>query len=319
MENIKIGLLDFGIRANSMNSLLRVEDLIEYSVNAEKLGFSRIWLAEHHVGDVKITWNSPDSLVPIVAGMTEKIRVGVAGILIGIHTPYHIASTFKLYNNLFGNRIDLGMANGGVSNAISNYTIGKDKQEVHALFESKYREVVHFLKAEDQLLKKESIVIPPFKGTIPEIWSLGVGYGNSMQRALETGSNLSRSIFHFNADLNYQKEHLHEFKELFQKKHKRQPKITMVFSGCCHQTTRKAKKVVEKMKLGYNLNLVGCQKMFYDQINSFQENYGIDEVIFMNVALDSKDRLTAIELISDAFNLETAYQKFDNYTKSIAA
>ncbi len=302
MKKIKIGLLDFGIRENKMNSLLRVQDLIEYAIHAEALDYSRIWLAEHHIGDPTLTWNCPDSLVPIVAGMTEKIRIGVAGILIGIHDPYHVACSFKLYNNLYGDRIDLGMANGGVSQAVANNTIKADKKEVHLSFERKYKEVVHLLQEEDTLFENDQIVIPPFKGVVPQIWSLGVGYGNSMTRAIETGSNLSRSIFHFGSDLNYQKEKLSEFKELFYQKHHRKPQVNMVFSGACHETTQKAKRVIKDLKLGYDINLVGCKNLFQETILSFQENYGIDEMIFMNVAMKPSDRLTSIELINKALN-----------------
>jgi alkanesulfonate monooxygenase SsuD/methylene tetrahydromethanopterin reductase-like flavin-dependent oxidoreductase (luciferase family) len=302
MKNIKVGLLDFGIREHKMNSLLRVQDLIEYAIYAEQLDYSRMWLAEHHIGDPTLTWNCPDSLVPIVAGMTERIRIGVAGILIGIHDPYHVACNFKLYNNLYADRIDLGMANGGVSQAVADNTIKADKKEVHLSFERKYREVVHFLNDEDELFEKEQIVIPPFKGISPQVWALGVGYGSSTIRAIETGANLSRSIFHFGSDLNFEKEKLQAFKETFFLKHKRQPQINMVFSGACHETTRKAKGVVKNLKLGYDINLVGCKNLFQDTMLSYQENYGIDEMIFMNVAMKPSDRITSIELINNVLN-----------------
>lgn len=313
MKNIQIGLLDFGVRTTLLNSLLRVNDLIEYAQNAEELGFSRIWLAEHHVGDAQLTWNNPESLIPIVAGMTQHIRVGAAGILIGVHNPYHIACSFKLYNNLFNNRIDLGMANGGVSQHVANYTLNADKSESHKTFEAKFRQVIDFYANEQKLFDEENIVLPPYKGTPPEVWSLGVGYGNSMKRSLETGANLSRSIFHFDADLNFHKEQLLEYTEKFIEKHNRKPKVSLVFSGCCHETTNQAKDVVKDMKLGYHVNIVGCKNLFHDTICQYQENYGIDEIIFKNVALTPEDRLIGIQLLSDVFMLKGISDAQENY------
>ena len=115
MKPIRVGLLDFGLRHGKLNSLSVVEDLIDYAGRADQLGFSRFWIAEHHVPQTRAAWSNPQALVPLLAGMTQRIHVGVAGILLSLHTPYHVASSFKLLAHLFPGRNDLGVSNGVVS------------------------------------------------------------------------------------------------------------------------------------------------------------------------------------------------------------
>lgn len=305
MEKIKIGLLDFGERSN-LNSLLGVDDLINYAVQAEKLGFSRLWLGEHHTTSPTCIWSNPEMLLPILAGMTDKIKIGVAGILLWIHSPYHVACNFKMLSNLFPNRIDLGLAGAPSRPQIVKYATGIENSQMIKSFKEKFKELVWYLRNEDELLNNENggVVMPPYKGKVPEIWSLGLSYGGSTDRAIELGINIARSIFHTGSDVEYKKDQLEKFKEEYFNKYNTFPKITLVLSGICHKTSQKAEDISQKIKLGYNQNIVGCKSKFYDTICKFQEMYGIDEIIFMNAALESKDRFMSIELISDVFNLQ---------------
>jgi luciferase family oxidoreductase group 1 len=306
MENIRVGLLDFGLRDNKMNSLHVVEDLIEYAGNADKLGFSRFWVAEHHVSSPRAAWSNPETLLPILAGMTNRIKIGVAGILLSIHNPYHIALNFKLLANLFPGRIDLGLANGVVGENVSQAATKDTNQVLRASFNPKLEELVHYLYDEDEVFNEgKGIVIPPYKGEIPEVWTLGVSYG-SLDRALKLRTSFARSIFHSGSDVSYEKEKLAQFREEYFQKHGKQPNMTLALAGCCHKTSQKAKKILDylnnKTAVGKG-DIFGSPAKFYDEIMAMKEQYGIDEIIFMSAAMESKDRMTGIELISDIFKL----------------
>ena len=82
---IAMGLLDFcnvGIDGSAERGL---GDTIETAILAERLGYKRYWLAEHWGADVSTP--SPELLTPIIAGMTERIRVGPAGVLLPFYSP----------------------------------------------------------------------------------------------------------------------------------------------------------------------------------------------------------------------------------------
>lgn len=298
---MKIGLLDFGIRTENVNSIQIIEDLLEYAIKAEEFGYNRIWLSEHHNFNPVSPWLSPEVIIPIIAGITSKIKVGSGGILLRHHSPYRIAYSFKLLNNLFSDRIDLGIAKGFTSKNLS-YGSNEFNDIKISDFEEKLRNLVSLLKDEDYHFKKE-VVIPPYKGNIPDMWYLTGSY-NNLDQVLDLGLNLSRSFFHPGSDINYNKDILESFKDSFYNQHKKYPKISIAFSGCCSKNEKSARATFEGYSYGIIPdNIVGSPSLFEDKLNEFEYQYGINEFIFMNVALKSKDRIKSIELLSRKLKL----------------
>lgn len=308
MKKPSIGLLDFGIRHTKMNSLLRVTDLLDYASRADLLGFSRLWISEHHVASKKQSWGSPTILLPLLAGMTSRIKVGVAGVLLGLHQPYHVAGDYKMLNNLFPGRIDLGLANGGVMPTVAELATGVAGLNMPETFARNLEKLFFCLRQEEEMLKLGT-VLPPFKGSLPDTWSLTTNMGRGLQRAIDYKMNLSRSIFHKGADREFHKDELLAFKENFFAQHGYYPQTNLVLAGAVHRTTAKAKAAVFATEEGYDYNIVGTPDQFYDAIMGFQEDYGFDEIILMNVAMKPKDRALALELWSEIFELKTTPSK----------
>ncbi|GGD74487.1 hypothetical protein GCM10011514_43190 [Emticicia aquatilis] len=304
MKKIQLGLLDFGQQSGRTSALRIITDLIDYSVGADQLGYSRIWLAEHYFSYQRHAWNSPKMLIPIIAGMTERINVGTAGILLSIHNPFHTACDFKLLANLFPGRIDLGLANGRPGSRAVEYTIGKIDEDLSTIFNRKFKELIHFLTVDEVELMENGIgvVIPPFKGKTPEIWSLSASY-ESLGRVIDNQTNFCRSIFHMNADISPNREKLEAFRENYRNKNGKNPKISMAVSGYCHTNPRKISKANNLFKNDFDPKLIGSPNKFHDTISHYSELYGIDEIIFMNLAGEVKDRMLSIEKISDVFGL----------------
>ncbi|NLT30167.1 MAG: MsnO8 family LLM class oxidoreductase, partial [Propionibacterium sp.] len=83
-------------------------DSIEVAQVAEELGFTRLWVAEHHnMGSVGST--NPPVLIAAIAARTERIRVGSGGVMLPNHAPYVVAEQFALLEALHPGRIDLGL------------------------------------------------------------------------------------------------------------------------------------------------------------------------------------------------------------------
>ena len=313
MKKLSVGLLDFGVRHTKMNSLLRVTDLLDYASRADMLGFSRLWISEHHIASKKQSWSNPTILLPLLAGMTSRIKIGVAGILLGIHQPYHVAGDYKMLNNLFPGRIDLGLANGGVMPKVAELATGIAGLNLPESFNRHLEKLFFCLRQEEELLELGT-VIQPFKGTTPDVWSLTTNMGRGLERALDYQMHLSRSIFHKGADREFHKDALLGFKEEYFARHGHYPQTNLVIAGAVHHTTAKAKAAVFATEEGYDYNIVGTANQFYDAAMQYQQDYGFDEIILMNVAMKPKDRAIALELWSDVFELKTPAVK----TKKVA-
>ena len=76
--------------------------------HAERLGFRRFWLAEHH-NMTGIASAATAVLIGHVAGGTSAIRVGSGGVMLPNHSPLVIAEQFGTLESLYPGRIDLGV------------------------------------------------------------------------------------------------------------------------------------------------------------------------------------------------------------------
>src|SRR5579883_745319 len=80
----------------------------DLAAHAEKWGYRRIWVAEHHNMPEIASAATSVVLAHIGAG-TSKIRIGAGGIMLPNHAPYVIAEQFGTLARLFPGRVDLGL------------------------------------------------------------------------------------------------------------------------------------------------------------------------------------------------------------------
>jgi alkanesulfonate monooxygenase SsuD/methylene tetrahydromethanopterin reductase-like flavin-dependent oxidoreductase (luciferase family) len=308
MENFKIGLLEFGLRSG-MNSLQIVNDVIEYAQKADELGFSRFWLAEHHYPSKSRPWNLPTPMVPILASATNKIKIGTAGVLLGLYSPYSVACDYKLLGNLFPKRIDLGIANGAIQDDVCKRTVGLPSfKEVMKTFDNKAKELIEILRNEDELYNPEDgLVLPPFKGKLPELWTLSTS-SHGMRRALALKANFCRSIFHEGADLEYQKELIVEYRETFEQLYGYKPTFALALHGFCSEDSILVDKVTDNYKGNLSVAIIGQPQEFYEKAMYLAEIYGeIDELIVMDIGNTSSDKIESLELITELFSQSSEY------------
>jgi len=75
---------------------------------AERLGFHRFWLAEHH-GMKVLASSAPEILIAYILSQTSSIRVGSGGVMLQHYAPYKVAETFNMLSALAPGRVDLGV------------------------------------------------------------------------------------------------------------------------------------------------------------------------------------------------------------------
>lgn len=81
---------------------------VELAVAAERLGYHRYWLAEHH-GAAGLAGTAPEVLAARVAAATSSIRVGAGGVMLSHYSSLKVAEAFRVLHALFPGRIDLGV------------------------------------------------------------------------------------------------------------------------------------------------------------------------------------------------------------------
>jgi luciferase family oxidoreductase group 1 len=81
---------------------------VERAVRAERLGYGRVWVAEHH-GVPGIAGAAPAVLLAAISGRTTSIRLGSAGVMLPHHQPLVVAEQFATLTAFAPGRVDLGL------------------------------------------------------------------------------------------------------------------------------------------------------------------------------------------------------------------
>src|SRR5690606_36457069 len=81
---------------------------LDLARHAERLGYTRFWLAEHH-NMPGIASAATAVLIGHIAGATSAIRVGAGGVMLPNHAPLQVAEQFGTLASLYPGRIDLGL------------------------------------------------------------------------------------------------------------------------------------------------------------------------------------------------------------------
>jgi len=101
-------ILDLAPILQGGDAALAFRNTLDLAQHAERWGYHRYWLAEHH--DIPGVASAATSVViGHVAGGTSHMRVGSGGIMLPNHAPLVIAEQFGTLESLFPGRIDLGL------------------------------------------------------------------------------------------------------------------------------------------------------------------------------------------------------------------
>ncbi|MDO7252817.1 LLM class flavin-dependent oxidoreductase [Helicobacter cappadocius] len=111
---------------------------------AEELGFKRFWLAEHHNMD-GIACSATPVLISYIASNTKTIRVGSGGIMLPNHTPLVVAEQFGTLQEIYGNRIDLGVGRARGGNYESALLVRKERMFSDENFFEEFQNLEDFL------------------------------------------------------------------------------------------------------------------------------------------------------------------------------
>lgn len=161
-----------------------LRNTLDLARHAEKWGYNRYWLAEHH-NMPGIASSATSVVIGHVAAGTSTIRVGSGGIMLPNHAPLVIAEHFGTLESLFPGRIDLGLGRAP----------GTDQRTMHALRRDSRNDGQDFPQQLDELrtyfdpsLASEPMHVRaiPGEGLSIPIWLLGSS-GFSAQLAGQLG------------------------------------------------------------------------------------------------------------------------------------
>jgi len=169
--SVPFSILDLARVIEGGNAAQSFTECVSTAQAAERLGYNRVWYAEHH-NMISVASSATSVLLAHIASQTKTIRLGAGGIMLPNHSPLTIAEQFGTLATLHPGRIDLGLgrAPGGDRGVIR--ALRKDAQLSANQFPQDVVELINYLAPRDEAAPLSVRAIPG-EGTQVPIWILG--------------------------------------------------------------------------------------------------------------------------------------------------
>jgi luciferase family oxidoreductase group 1 len=165
---IPLSVLDLApIREGSAPDVALRQSL-ELAPVVERLGYHRIWVAEHH-NIPGVASSATSVLIGALASVTETIRVGSGGIMLPNHAPLVIAEQFGTLEALYPGRIDLGLGRAPGTDHVTGWALRRNPNG-GVEFDAEVDELRSFLRAATPGQRVRAV---PGAGSGVPVWLLG--------------------------------------------------------------------------------------------------------------------------------------------------
>ncbi|MFT4020274.1 MAG: LLM class flavin-dependent oxidoreductase [Acinetobacter sp.] len=142
---------------------------VELAQFAEKIGYHRFWLAEHHNMD-GIASSATAVLLTHLLNHTSTLRLGSGGIMLPNHAPLVVAEQFGTMATLFPNRVDLGLGRAPGTDPATMHALRRGRQETEDQFPQDVLEILSYF---DKPQNHQKIIATPGQHTHVPVWLLG--------------------------------------------------------------------------------------------------------------------------------------------------
>jgi len=124
---LRLSVLDQSPIAEGSTGAEALGRTLELARLADRLGFHRFWVAEHH-GSPTLAGAAPEAVIGPIAATTSRIRVGSGGVMLHHYSPRKVAEVFSVLGGLFCDRIDLGLGRGADADAVTTHALQRDRR-----------------------------------------------------------------------------------------------------------------------------------------------------------------------------------------------
>ena len=142
---------------------------LELAQAAEQLGYSRMWLAEHHNMD-GIASSATAVLLGYLLANTKSLTLGSGGIMLPNHAPLVVAEQFGTLATLYPDRVELGLGRAPGTDQMTMRALRRGRQETEDQFPQDILEILQYFKDPEP---NQRIVATPGQSTHVPVWLLG--------------------------------------------------------------------------------------------------------------------------------------------------
>ena len=150
---------------------------VQLAQTADRLGFTRYWVAEHH-NMPSVGATSPPVVIAYLVAQTSRLRLGSGGVMLPNHAPLAVAEQFALLEAAAPGRIDLGIGRAPGSDPVTSYALrgGRDDRDIEN-FPDYLDDVMALMSARGVRVPLRSgdyiLKATPAAAAEPRLWLLG--------------------------------------------------------------------------------------------------------------------------------------------------
>jgi luciferase family oxidoreductase group 1 len=328
---VLLSALDLVPLASGSSSAEALRAAVEIARTVDRLGFQRLWYAEHH-NMPGIATTAPEILIAHVAQVAPRIRIGAGGVMLPNHAPLKVAETYRLLEALHPGRIDLGIGRAPSTDPLTALALRRSRTApVADDFLTQLAELMAWgdgsLPAGHPFAKVRAM---PDDVQLPPIWLLG-STDYSAKLAAELGLGFAFAG-HFSPDPAIGPMHL--YRERFTPGALPKPHAILALSVFCAETEEAATRMASSVLLSFaqlragragrmpspdqalshvytpeeqatvqlfrKLQIIGTPAQVRAAIERAAESTAADEVMVATHAFDSRARVRSYELVAAA-------------------
>ena len=333
-----LSILDLAPISSASTSAQALHNSIELAQLADRLGYTRYWLAEHH-NIPSIAISVPEIMIGIVARETTQIRVGSGGMMLPNHAPLRVAEAFRTLEALYPGRIDLGIGRAPGTDPVTAYALRRARDRAQADdFPDQLAELLAFdSDAFPDTHPFRTVKPTPRDVGLPPIWLLGSSGGFSAQLAATTGLGFAFA-YHINPNVNDLLAAFATYRAAFTPSAQlRAPHTILAIGVLCAETEERAEELATILDLAYlrrhtgqlaplptlaeakaypfsdlereqarayrGRQIIGSPVTVRTRIEALVQQSGVDELMVMTNLSDHAARLRSYELLAETFAL----------------
>jgi len=332
-----ISVLDLSPVAAGSTEAQALRDTIALATDAERLGYTRYWLAEHH-GGAMVASSSPELMIGAVAAATESIRVGSGGVMLPNHSALRVAEQFKVLSALHPGRVDLGIGRAPGTDQMTALALRRSRDAMAADdFPAQLGELLAFSGEKEWPAGHPftHVRAAPVDVDLPPIYLLGSSE-YSAQLAASAGLGFAFAA-HINPELAV--DALRLYRERFKPSDRlAEPYAILAHAVLCADTDERAWELAAPARVAFRRlragrpvplptvedalmeegpgaqrepgrterMIVGSPELVRERTGDLLDRSGADELMTMTNVHDLADRRRSLELVAEAYHLTAA-------------
>ncbi len=333
---IKLSVLDQSVAIHGQPQDQSIRDTVAFAKVCEDLGYARFWVSEHH-NHPTIVGSAPEVMMAAIAAITQRIRIGSAGVMLPHYSPLKVAEQFRILDALAPGRIDMGLGRAPGSDGKTAYALNPNAGTAADQFPAAVRDLMAWVSGAPLADGHPFAGIRAFPegATSPQPWMLGTsdygaqvaahfGIPYSFAHFITDGRGVARAlqiyrenyqpsaafpqplasicVWALTAESEDQAKYLYASRahNKVMRDHGQLSALISPDEALAYSYTREQKLRFEQLTAEA---VIGDVAQVSDQLKSLATQYEIDEIVVLSWTFDQPARHRSYELLAEALHL----------------